>query len=199
MLALFRLAPLAAALAFGGTAAHAADFEVAGQLIHHNDFASIDFSLASAANVVRIWSTSWLGGVNFDPTAALWSKSGGDFTLLSEVDDDDTVGPGQGFYDTGFSLALGAGAYRVTLGAAVNGANGTLLSQGFLYDDQAPILIGNWNQPTYDPNRNDQKGNFYSVRFSNVDAVSPIPEPETWALMALGLGALGVAGRSRKS
>jgi PEP-CTERM motif len=191
----FRLSA-ALALALGTAGAHAADFTLAGQITFHNDVVQLDFTLAAPGTDVKIWTDSWQSGLNFDPIAALWVQSGGNYTLLAEVDDDDTVGTGQGFYDTGFSLAnLAAGQYRVTLAASFNGATGTLLSQGFAYDDEAPILLTQWNQPSYDPNANDQKGGFWRVNFAGVDAVSVVPEPSSWLLMALGLGALALQAR----
>ena len=186
----------AAALLMSVTAAQAGDFTVTGTMTFHNDVVLVDFSLASAATNVKIWTDSWQSGLNFDPTAALWLRSGADFSRLAEVDDDDTVAPGQGFYDTGFSLpSLAAGQYRVTLVAAVNASNGSLLSQGFAYDSETPIPLALWNQPTYDPNANDQKGGFWQLRFSQVDSVSVVPEPASWLL--LGLGAVGLSLRRR--
>jgi hypothetical protein len=186
----------AAALLMSVTAAQAGDFTVTGTMTFHNDVVLVDFSLASAATNVKIWTDSWQSGLNFDPTAALWVRSGADFSRLAEVDDDDTVAPGQGFYDTGFSLpSLAAGQYRVTLVAAVNASNGSLLSQGFAYDSETPIPLALWNQPTYDPNANDQKGGFWQLRFSQVDSVSVVPEPASWLL--LGLGAVGLSLRRR--
>ncbi len=171
--------------------ARADDFVFNGNLTYHNDVVQIDFSLAAAGANVRIWTDSWLAGLNFDPTAALWVKSGTAFELLQTVDDDDTVAPGQGYYDAGFSLpSLGAGDYRVTLAAAINAPNGTLLSQGFNYDAQQPVLISEWNQPSYDPNANDQKGNFWQLHLRNVTQASPVPEPATWLLFAVGAAAL---------
>lgn len=181
----------AAALVMSVTGALAADFTVSGQITFHNDVVMVDFSLASAATNVKMWTDSWQSGLNFDPTGALWLRSGANFNRLAEVDDDDTVAPGQGFYDTGFSLPnLAAGQYRVTLAAAVNASNGTLLSQGFAYDSQTPIPLALWNQPTYDPNANDQKGGFWRLRFTGVDSVSVVPEPSSWLLMALGVSGL---------
>jgi len=186
----------AAALLMSVTAAQAGDFTVTGTMTFHNDVVLVDFSLASAATNVKIWTDSWQSGLNFDPTGALWLRSGADFSRLAEVDDDDTVAPGQGFYDTGFSLpSLAAGQYRVTLVAAVNASNGSLLSQGFAYDSETPIPLALWNQPTYDPNANDQKGGFWQLRFSQVDSVSVVPEPASWLL--LGLGAVGLSLRRR--
>jgi len=186
----------AAALLMSVTAAQAGDFTVTGTMTFHNDVVMVDFSLASAATGVKIWTDSWLSGLNFDPTTALWVRDGADFSRLAEVDDDDTVAPGQGFYDTGFSLpSLAAGQYRVTLVAAVNASNGSLLSQGFAYDSETPIPLALWNQPTYDPNANDQKGGFWQLRFSQVDSVSVVPEPASWLLLGLGVATLSVRRR----
>ena len=189
-------ASLAAALL--AAPAQAGDFSLAGDLQFHNQVLQFDFSLAQPGVDEKIWTDAWSSGLNFDPTAALWVAEGSDFSLLAEVDDDDTVAPGQGFYDTGFVLpTLAAGAYRLTLGAAVNAARGTWLSQGFLYDDETAIALADWNQPSFDPNANDQKGTRWQLHFSGVDRVSAVPEPASALLLSLGGLALLAAARRR--
>ena len=37
-----------------------------------------------------------------------------------------------------------------------------------------------------------------NVMFTNISAASSVPEPSTWAMMALGLGALGYAASRRR-
>lgn len=195
----FRITTVALAVTTAALGTQAANFDLAGGIQFHNDLVQVDFLLATDGTDVKIWTDSWLSGLNFDPTAALWRKSGSDFTLLQAVDDDDTVAAGQGFYDTGFVLpSLAAGRYRVTLGAAVNAANGTLLSQGFAYDSETPIALGQWDQPTYDPNANDQKGGAWSLHFRNVDQISAVPEPSAWLLLALGLAGVALMHRMRR-
>jgi hypothetical protein len=198
---LFFRTPLAAAALLLATAgaqvAQAADYTFAGNITYHNDVVQIDFAVANTADV-KLWTDSWLSGLNFDPTAALWLKTGNDFQLLQTVDDDDTVAPGQGYYDAGFNLpGLAAGSYRVTLAAAINAPLGMLLSQGFSYSAQAPILLSQWNQPSYDPNANDQKGGFWQLHVNGVSQAAAVPEPAEWLLLATGL--LAVTARRRRA
>ena len=177
--------------------AQAADFNFSGNLLAHNQVLQFDFSLAAPGADVRIWTDAWLSGLNFDPAAAVWSLQGSPVSLLAEVDDNDTVAAGQGYYDTGFAWpTLAAGTYRLTLAAAGNTALGKLLSDGFAYDAEAPISIGQWTQPSYDPNANDPKGTFWRLQFSGVDQVAAVPEPASALLLALGgLALLGARAR----
>jgi PEP-CTERM motif len=49
-------------------------------------------------------------------------------------------------------------------------------------------------------NQDNGPGNTVTVSFSNASGVAPsIPEPSTWAMMALGFGALGYAGFRRRT
>ena len=82
--------------------------------------------------------------------------------------------------------------------AAGNAALGSLLSDGFSYDAETPIAIGQWNQPSYDINANDQKGTFWRLHFSGVDQVSAVPEPASALLLALG-GLVLLGARARRA
>ncbi len=182
-------APALGAAALGLLAplhAQAADFTFNGSIGFHNDKVLIDFSLGAASNV-SLFTDSWRSGLKFDPVLALWQQTvPGVWTLLSEVDDD-TVGTGQAFFDAGIlAPTLAAGSYCVSVVASINLANGTLLSNGFAYDSQAPIALASWNQPSYNPNTNDQKGGFWQLQLRGVDQASVVPEPGQWLLLALG-------------
>ncbi len=190
---------LFAASTLGAAGSHAADFNFTGNLYNNTDRVDISFDLGTAG-AVKLWTDSWRDGLNFDPISVLWTKSGNDFALVQEVDDDDTVAPGQGYFDTGHAFAgLSAGSYLLSVGPsfAVAYASGTMYSQGFTHDGTAPTPIGQWDQPSFDINNNDQKGTFYSIHLSGVDAASitAVPEPESIALLLAGLCLVGAASR----
>ncbi len=188
-----------ALLSLSTLSTQAAVITLSNTMNFHNQVVQVDFKMASAGTNIRIWTDSWLAGINFDPAAALWLKSGDDYSRLAEVDDDDTIAAGQGFYDTGFLLpTLAAGDYRLTLVAALNASNGTLLSQGFAYDGEVPIPLALWNQPSYDPNANDQKGGFWRLNLDGVGSVNLVSSPSTAWLLALTLPLLWLS-RKRPS
>lgn len=192
-------ATLGALLAAASLAAHAADFTLSGNITHHNDVVRITFDVAAGGADVTLFTDSWQSGLNFDPAVVLWSKTGDDWTHVADNDDAEPAIGNSGYFDAGLALPQpAAGRYMLTLVASSNEPNGALLSQGFTYDAQAPIALGQWNQPSYDPNANDQKGGFWRLQLSGVQNVSAVPEPATWLLMALGAAALLPAARRHR-
>ena len=192
---------LCAAAILGAGSSHAADFHFTGSLFNNTDRVDVAFELGSAGDV-KLWTDSWQGGLNFDPVSVLWKKMGNDFAFVQEVDDDNTVASGQGFYDTGHTRnGLTPGNYLLSVGPSFAEvyASGTLFSQGFTQDGTAPIPIAQWNQPGYDINNDDQKGTFYSIHLSGVDtaSISAVPEPESIALLLAGLCRVGAAARGK--
>lgn len=179
----------AALLSTAAVNANALDFTFTGSLENRNEVAFFDFSLSSLTNNVRAWTDSFQSGVNFDPIIAIWQQSGSDWLQVGQNDDNASVGLGQTYYDAGLSFAsLAAGNYRLSLSPFNNFSTGTLLSQGFIYDSQAPQSHG-------------YAGNFFRVNLSNVDSaspVSPVPEPETYAMLLAGLGLMVGFARRRK-
>ncbi|MBC8058451.1 MAG: PEP-CTERM sorting domain-containing protein [Rhizobiales bacterium] len=188
----------AVGLACAALSAGAANVSVSGNFVFNTDVAQITFRLDTDTANVNIWTDSWLAGVNFDPTAAVWAKVGDTYTLLSEVDDDDTIGAGQGAFDAGLRFdLLAAGDYLVTIAAAPNYANGPLLQSGFAFDGSTPITLAAWTQPSANPNFPDQKGGFWNVNLTNVSSVTAVPEPSTWAMLGAGLLISGLVARRR--
>lgn len=178
----------AALLSAAAVNASAANFTFTGSLENRNNVAFFDFSLAGLTNNVRAWTDSFQSGVNFDPVIAIWRNTGSDWLRVGQNDDNPSVGPGQTHYDAGLSFAsLTAGSYRLSVTPYSNFSNGSLLSQGFRFDSQPLTSHG--------------RGNFFRVNLSNVDSaspVSPVPEPETYAMLLAGLGLMVGFARRRK-
>jgi hypothetical protein len=167
--------------------ASAAAFTFSGNITNHNDIVRIDFSLAQGATDatnVRVWTDSFLAptptdlGINFDPIISLWDTTTGNF--IDNYDDDPTIESGQTYYningiqaaaDSGFSLStLAAGDYFVTVAAYDNFAAGSNISDGFTYDGQIPVPIGEWVVPDVPPTN--LGGSFWRVNLDGVDTAS---------------------------
>ena len=188
----------ALALVTAGIGAQAADFSFAGNLVFNTDVVQFSFSVAAPGDV-RLWTDSWLAGLNIDPTLALFDSGLNHLLTGDDSPDPTALLPGQGGYDATLTLgALAPGVYRLALSASGQDALGPTLGNGFSLDGSTPIAIAQWNQPSYDLNTNDQKGSFWQLHIDGVDQASVVPEPAGWALMLGGLTGLVALARRRR-
>jgi hypothetical protein len=181
-------------LALAAFGANAADATFAGQLVYDTDVIRFDFTLASAGSV-SFWTDSWQAGVNFDPTLSMFDAAGHLLVTGDDTPDPAVLHPGQGGYDSEIDATLAAGHYILTLSASGNDPLGLTLADGFSMAGTPPILISEWNQPSYDINKNDQKGGLWELRLSGIDRASVVPEPAQVLTMLAGLALLAVRRR----
>lgn len=171
---------------------HAADFSFSGTIHYQKDVIEIPFTLLQDATNVKVWTDSYRGGVNFDPITAVWK----DGALVGQNDDASNIAPGQTVFDSGLKFnSLSAGNYLFTIAAYNNFANGNHLTDGFRFDHDAAISLADWNQPA----SHKGMGPNWSVHLSGVDGATPppVPEPESYAMLAAGLGLLACVARRK--
>jgi hypothetical protein len=170
----------------------ATTFDFDGYLNYHNDVARFSFLLESDAEDVRVYTDSFDFGANgnFDPITALWDSEG---NLIAKNDD---IGDWWSYnWDSGFSLSsLEAGAYMFTIAAYDNEAAGSAIDEGFKYDGNTPVPIGEW--PLADQWLGEKTGmsGYYHVVFEGVDSAKPVTVPIPGTAVLLGSGLLALIG-----
>lgn len=211
-----RIACLAAGLLFTGLSA-AADFSFEGNFNQDDEVRSFSFSVGTSSDVtLRSWG--YAGGVNaagqtiarggFDTNLALFNGGG---TLIHVSDDG---GPGNvpadsetgQHWDAFLQVTLAPGDYLATLTQYDNFANGPNIADGFFRqgDGNFTAAFGCGAAAFCDVSGvspYDQRSSHWALDILGVNPaeVSPIPEPETYALLLAGLGFAGFAAQRRKA
>lgn len=209
---------LIVALAAAATAAHATDFDFAGNFEFDNDVALVGFTAGAPSNVT-VFTSSWIAGepppgadpYGFDPVVSVWGSDGG---LVASWDD---VGMGMGgtawsngvSYDYGdwdayFDVLLAAGEYSVTVTQSNNYPVRPTLSDGFTYDGdewENQHFTSAWgDQESFNggwlplPDPRSSRWELHVLNVAPAETVPPtetVPEPSTW--LVLGVGGVAIA------
>lgn len=213
-----KLACLGAGLLLSGASA-AADFSFLGTIDQDDDVRIFSFEVGAASNVT-LRSLGYAGGTNaagqtiarggFDTILALFNGSG---TLIDSNDDGGSnvpadSGTGQQ-WDAYLEAVLSPGNYQVSVMQFDNFANGPNISNGFFRQGEGNFTAefgcgGSAFCDISGATPFDQRDGHWAFDILNVSSatgsgpISPIPEPETYALMIAGLGLLGFVARRRK-
>ena len=161
-----------------------------GRIASSRAVVRIPITLADPLSGVIIWTDSYAGGEGFDPITALWR----DGIRLGENDDGPGLMPGQSWFDSGLRFdTLEAGDYLLTITNFNNFANGSLLADGFRFDD--PLY------PATNLNNcfgsNNCPGNFWRVHLQDGYMPPAVPDPAHALLLVAGTAVLATARRRR--
>jgi hypothetical protein len=195
--------------------AFATDFSYTGTFRQDDNVAFFDF-VATGTSTVTLRSFSYAGGVNsagatiaaggFDPILTLYDLATGNRISFQDDGSGVPVDPVTGApFDVNFSSTLAAGTYRVAL-SQYNNFGGATLSDAF-----GRAGSGNFTQAYCDMGitapfcdfTGAKRTSAWAFDILGVDtAIGPggtVPEPATWAMMILGMGAVGGALRRRST
>jgi len=189
------------ALGFITGSVNAADFSFTGNFEHDDEVQEFNFIVTAPTSDVTLRTWSYAGGTNgagaevarggFDPIVALFDGSG---NLVGQNDDSHLVPDSVSGYalDSLLMRDLSAGNYTATVTQYISFANGRLLADGF-------HGTGYTNFGSRDSH---WALDILNVSSASVGAsyISPIPEPESYALLLAGLGLITfvVQNSSRK-
>jgi len=203
-----QLKTIAAALTLGlaATAASAANFSFSGNFEHDNDVQLFSFTV-SALTSVSLRSWSYAGGTNaagteiasggFDPVLNLFDATG---QQLGKQDDAEcslvAADPtSEQCWDTFYITELAAGTYTASLQQYKNFAIGSNLADGFAMDGVAHQNFRN-GFVDYAGYKRDAH---WAFDILNVDSAVQVAEPESLALVGLGLFAMVALRRRRQT
>lgn len=190
------MATLAAALVALSAPGRAETRVFEGTIPSNRGVVRLPLTLSTDLKDVVLWTDSYQAGAHFDPIVAIWR----DGVRLGQ-NDDYMLLPGQTLFDSSLIFdRLEAGSYLLTITNFANFANGSLLSDGFRYDNPAAEA---WELNNCTPG-GDCPGNYWRLNLTDDMPLSQIPppipqvpEPATFALWLAGLALL--AGRARSA
>jgi len=177
------------AMGFVTGSVNAADFSFTGNFEHDDEVQEFNFTVTAPTSDVTLRTWSYAGGTNtagaevarggFDPIVTLFDASG---NLLGENDDSGLVSDSVSgnAWDSLLTRDLSAGNYTATVTQFGSFVNGPSLADGF--------------QGSFNTNFGGRDSHWaldiLNVSSASVGAsyISPIPEPESYALLLAGLG-----------
>lgn len=176
-------------------AANAGDLDYSDALKNNTAVDRYHISVAEASKVT-FFTSSWENG-GFDPYIALWDGAG---NLIREQDDNgrsrhafsNGTSYDYGAWDSKFSALLEEGDYTLSISTRPSRAGAhpdkfDKLSDGFVFDNGAPVSFASWDQPG-----NGIRNGNYDLHIVNLNGTATkVPEPST--LMMLGSLAVGAA------
>lgn len=187
------------AICFVTGSAHATDFSFAGNFTNDNQVQEFNFAIAGPATDVTLRTWSYAGGTNaagdeidrggFDSIVTLFNASTGAYIAANDDGANVAADTNGAAFDSFLMDNLAAGNYTATLTQYNNFADQPLLTDGF---------IGS-GQTNFSSRDSHWAFDVLNAESASIGAsyISPIPEPESYALLLAGLGLVGFMVRRR--